>query len=76
MTDDIDKRARKLGASTLRYVSDIAANRRLKDNNDEDVAPRSGAAAMWRSGGAFPILIGFRDERDCMIRSTAEKHPC
>jgi starvation-inducible DNA-binding protein len=39
MTDDIAERARKLGASTLHSISDIAQHQRLKDNNEEFVAP-------------------------------------
>ena len=39
MTDDIAERARKLGRSTLRSISDIANNQRLKDNNEAVVAP-------------------------------------
>jgi len=39
-TDDIAERARKLGDTTLHSVSDIAGYQRLKDNNEESVAPR------------------------------------
>ena len=39
MTDDIAERARKLGASTLHSISDIARHQRLKDNNEEFPAP-------------------------------------
>src|ERR1700757_554078 len=39
MTDDIAERARKLGRSTLRSISDITNNQRLKDNNEAVVAP-------------------------------------
>lgn len=39
MTDDIGERARKTGGSTLRSISDISRHQRLKDNNDEGVAP-------------------------------------
>src|SRR4029077_14940628 len=39
MTDDIAERARKLGRSTLRSISDIASNQRLKDNNEAAVTP-------------------------------------
>ena len=39
MTDDIAERTRKLGRTTLRSISDIASNQRLKDNNDVAVAP-------------------------------------
>ena len=39
MTDDIAERARKIGGTTLHYISDIAGHQRLKDNNDETIAP-------------------------------------
>jgi starvation-inducible DNA-binding protein len=39
MTDDIAERARKIGGTTLRSVSDISRNQRLNDNNAEFVAP-------------------------------------
>ncbi len=38
MTDDIAERARKIGGSTLRSISDISSHQRLKDNNEESVA--------------------------------------
>jgi starvation-inducible DNA-binding protein len=38
MTDDIAERARKIGGTTLRSISDISRNQRLKDNNQESVA--------------------------------------
>ncbi len=40
MTDAIAERARKTGGSSLRSISDIARHQRLKDNNDEGVAPK------------------------------------
>lgn len=40
MTDDIAERARKIGGSTLRSISDISRHQRLKDNNDEGVTPK------------------------------------
>jgi starvation-inducible DNA-binding protein len=40
MTDDIAERARKIGGTTLRSISDIAKNQRLKDNNKEGVSPQ------------------------------------
>ena len=40
MTDDIAERARKIGGTTLRSISDISLHQRLKDNNDESVAPK------------------------------------
>jgi starvation-inducible DNA-binding protein len=39
MTDDIAERARKIGGTTVRSVSDISKYQRLKDNNAERVAP-------------------------------------
>jgi starvation-inducible DNA-binding protein len=38
MTDDIAERDRKIGGATLRSISDISRNQRLKDNNQESVA--------------------------------------
>src|ERR1700686_4640622 len=40
MTDDIAERARKLGATTIRSISDISQNQRLKNNKAEFVAPQ------------------------------------
>jgi len=39
MTDEIAERGRKLGASTLRSVGDIARHQRLKDNDRKTVPP-------------------------------------
>jgi len=39
MTDDIAERARKIGGTTLHSIGEIAKHQRLKDNNDEFVAP-------------------------------------
>jgi starvation-inducible DNA-binding protein len=39
MTDDIAERARKLGGTTLRSISDITRHQRLHDNNDGSVSP-------------------------------------
>jgi starvation-inducible DNA-binding protein len=41
MTDDIAERARKIGGTTLRSISDISKHQRLKDNNAESVAPET-----------------------------------
>lgn len=40
ITDDIAERARKIGGTTIRSISDISKNQRLKDSNEESVAPR------------------------------------
>ena len=39
MTDVIAERARKMGASTVRSISDISRHQRLKDNNEEGLPP-------------------------------------
>ena len=39
MTDDIAERARKIGGTTLRSISDVSRHQRLKDNNEESIAP-------------------------------------
>jgi len=39
ITDEIAERARKLGATTLRSIADISRHQRLKDNDQEGLAP-------------------------------------
>jgi starvation-inducible DNA-binding protein len=46
MTDDIAERARKIGGTTLRSISDVSRHQRLKDNNDESVAPKDMLAEL------------------------------
>src|SRR5277367_3890734 len=46
MTDDIAERARKIGGTTLRSISDISRHQRLKDNNAEFVAPKDMLAEL------------------------------
>lgn len=46
MTDDIAERARKIGGTTLRSISDISRHQRLKDNNDESVSPKEMLAEL------------------------------
>jgi starvation-inducible DNA-binding protein len=41
MTDEIAERARKIGGSTLRSISDVSRHQRLKDNNEEIVTPKN-----------------------------------
>jgi starvation-inducible DNA-binding protein len=47
MTDDIAERARKLGGTTLHSISDISRHQRLKDNNEEFVAPKAMLAELF-----------------------------
>jgi len=46
MTDDIAERARKIGGTTLRSISDISRHQRLKDNNEESVATKEMLAEL------------------------------
>src|ERR1700745_562496 len=46
MTDDIAERSRKIGGTTLHSISDISRHQRLKDNNDESVAPKEMLAEL------------------------------
>jgi starvation-inducible DNA-binding protein len=46
MTDDIAERARKIGGTTLRSISDISRHQRLKDNNDDSVGPKEMLAQL------------------------------
>ena len=46
MTDDIAERARKLGGTTIRSISDVSKHQRLKDNNAERVAPEDMLAEL------------------------------
>ncbi len=46
MTDDIAERARKIGGSTLRSISDVSKHQRLKDNNEEVVSPEEMLAEL------------------------------
>ena len=46
MTDDIAERARKIGGTTIRSISDIARNQRLKDSNKDVVRPQEMLAEL------------------------------
>jgi starvation-inducible DNA-binding protein len=46
MTDDIAERARKIGGTTLRSISDISRHQRLKDNTEEWVTPKDMLAEL------------------------------
>jgi starvation-inducible DNA-binding protein len=45
-TDGIAERARKIGGTTLRSISDISRHQRLKDNDNESLAPRDMLAEL------------------------------
>ncbi len=46
MTDDIAERARKIGGATLHSITDISRHQRLKDNDEEFVAPKDMLAEL------------------------------
>jgi starvation-inducible DNA-binding protein len=61
MTDEIAERARKIGASTLHSIGEIARNQRLKDNGAEGVAPRE-------------MLLELRDDNTQLARFLRDAH--
>jgi starvation-inducible DNA-binding protein len=61
MTDDVAERARKLGGTTLRSISDISRHQQLKDNNAEFVEPQD-------------MLIELRDDNQQLTRELRSTH--
>ncbi|HEV3339792.1 MAG TPA: DNA starvation/stationary phase protection protein [Pirellulales bacterium] len=61
MTDDLAERARKIGATTLRSIGDVARHQRLKDNDAEYVAPRE-------------MLSELRDDNQHLMRLFRAAH--
>jgi starvation-inducible DNA-binding protein len=61
MTDDIAERARKIGGTTLRSISDVSRHQRLNDNNAEFVAPRD-------------MLLELRDDNRQLTRELRSTH--
>ena len=46
ITDAIAERARKIGGTTLRSISDVSKHQRLKDNNEEHISPKEMLAEL------------------------------
>jgi starvation-inducible DNA-binding protein len=61
MTDEIAERARKIGGTTIRSVSDISKHQRLKDNNAEGVAYED-------------MLSGLRADNQQLTRNLRSTH--
>jgi starvation-inducible DNA-binding protein len=61
MTDAIAERARKIGGTTIRSISDIARNQRLKDNNNEGV-------------GAHEMIRELRDDNQLLTKTLRAVH--
>ena len=53
MTDDIAERARKIGGTTLRSISDISGHQRLKDNDEESLSPKEMLADLCADNQAL-----------------------
>jgi starvation-inducible DNA-binding protein len=67
MTDDIAERARKIGGTTLHSISDISRHQRLKDNNNESLAPEDMLAELRADNQAMTRY--FRS-----VHETCEKY--
>jgi starvation-inducible DNA-binding protein len=61
MTGDIAERARKIGGTTIRSISDISRNQRLHDNNEDFVAPED-------------MLADLRADNQRLTRSLRSTH--
>ena len=61
MTDVIAERARKIGATTIRSIGDIARSQRLKDNDEEFVSPND-------------MLVELCADNQSLTRSLRIKH--
>ena len=57
MTDDIAERARKIGATSLHSISDIAKHQRLQDNNAEFVGPQEMLAELTADNKQLTHLL-------------------
>jgi starvation-inducible DNA-binding protein len=57
ITDDIAERARKLGAATVRSISDIARSQRLKDDDREAVSPEEMLRELASDNREFVRLL-------------------
>jgi starvation-inducible DNA-binding protein len=57
VTDEIAERARKIGGTMLRSIGDISRHQRLKDNDEERVAPKEMLAELASDNRApiFPL---------------------
>jgi starvation-inducible DNA-binding protein len=53
MSDDIAERARKIGGSTLRSISDVSRHQRLEDNNEAVVDPKNMLAELSADNQQF-----------------------
>jgi starvation-inducible DNA-binding protein len=57
ITDDIAERARKIGGTTIRAISDISRHQRLSDNNEESVSPGQKLSELRDDSLAFTAFL-------------------
>jgi starvation-inducible DNA-binding protein len=62
ITDTIAERARKIGGTTIRSISDIAKNQRLKDNNKENVSPQEMISELCQDNQQLTRSLRARHE--------------
>jgi starvation-inducible DNA-binding protein len=68
ITDDIAERARKIGATTLHSIGDIARHQRLKDSDKEYLTPKDMIAELHSDNREltrfFRLLHGVCEKHD------------
>ncbi len=57
MTDDIAERARKIGGTTIRSISDISRHQTLIDNNAEFVTPKDMLTELWTDNRQLTLTL-------------------
>ena len=62
VTDEIAERARKIGGTTLRSIGDISRHQRLKDNDEERVAPKEMLAELASDNRELTRYFGSAHE--------------
>jgi starvation-inducible DNA-binding protein len=62
MTDEIAERVRKIGGTTLRSIGDIAAKKRIADNDADFVTPEDMLAELWEDNKA--LVLSMRGAHD------------
>ena len=72
MADDIAERARKIGGTTLRSISDISRNQRLKDNNEESALSKDMLIELFADSKELTQFLRSAHE---ICESTAMSQP-
>jgi starvation-inducible DNA-binding protein len=76
MTDDIAERARKIGGTTIRSISDISRNQRLHDNNDDFVSPQDMLVDLSADNQRLTRLayVAMTRAKDLLVLSVPSSH--